>query len=325
MGVFQSRQSQSLIDVATTYQQAGNEFMKHQCYKQATYYFEKALNSLQTNYRILDERKGKAYYNLARSLHAQGHTEEALTNYRKSLRVFETIKCNEEIPTLYNSIAEVFLSTEQGGLAMKQYKQGLSEVEVRLGENHSAIGSLSYQIAVLHLKQDNDKEATEYLNRALKVFDIIYGANSIFAADCFNLMGLIMKRKLKYEAAYDLYVKALTIREKNLPQNHIDLATSYCNVGLLLKERGMLGEAFLCLKKCLKIEVEKFGLDHQRVVSTLKSINFVANVVQADLRNAVTDLYASVVVERKTESIIEYRGTVSFELEGANDELVAMC
>ena len=327
MGNSHQKDEQATLDVVNVYQQAGQEFMKHQCFIKATQYFQKALDSLDGECRGSTQRTGKVYYDLGRSFQAQGITEEALSNYRKALKIFESEKCDEEIPNLHGSMAVVFASNNQYKKALKSYEHGLLEAKARLGRGHVIIGAFSFQLAKIHMRQDKVKEAIRHLREAVYVYDGVYGVDNVYAADCYNLMGLIMKKKLRYDKAYDCYVRALRIREKNLPKDHVDLATSYSNIGLLLKEQCMFGESLKCLEKCLKIEINKFGSTHQRVVSTLQSLNYVASMIGADMQTALEEFTLPLKIEnnKNTKVIRCSRETVWKQFyEENNEDLVSV-
>ena len=51
----------------------------------------------------------------------------------------------------------------------------------------------------------------------------------------------------EYSKALSYYEKALEIRQKTLPANHPDLATSYNNIGLVYNEHGRVLESTFIL------------------------------------------------------------------------------
>jgi tetratricopeptide (TPR) repeat protein len=62
--------------------------------------------------------------------------------------------------------------------------------------------------------------------------------------------------------ALKMYHKSLAIEEKALGKDHPDTATSYNNIGGVLKKKGDSVEALKMYHKCLSIREKAFGKDH---------------------------------------------------------------
>ncbi|CAF1304562.1 unnamed protein product, partial [Adineta steineri] len=70
-------------------------------------------------------------------------------------------------------------------------------------------------------------------------------------ADIYHRLGVIKASQGKYEEALTFYKKSLAIRQKTLPPNHPDLASSYNNIGLVHDSMGNYPKALSYFEKAL--------------------------------------------------------------------------
>jgi tetratricopeptide (TPR) repeat protein len=78
----------------------------------------------------------------------------------------------------------------------------------------------------------------------------------------FNQLGRVKVDQGKYEEAIGFYEKALEIRQKTLPANHPDFATSYNNIGGVYKNMGEYSKALSSHEKALEIRQKTLPANH---------------------------------------------------------------
>ncbi|CAF0922245.1 unnamed protein product [Adineta steineri] len=75
-----------------------------------------------------------------------------------------------------------------------------------------------------------------------------------------------------YEKAISYFEKELEIREKTLPSNHPDLATSYNNISLLYTKKGECSKALSFYEKTLEIREKTLPLNYHDIAHTYYNI-----------------------------------------------------
>ena len=69
------------------------------------------------------------------------------------------------------------------------------------------------------------------------------------------------------EKAKEYHEWALKIKKQQLGANHVDVAASYNNLGIVYRNTGVLEKAKECYQLALKIQKEQSGANHVDVVS----------------------------------------------------------
>ena len=93
----------------------------------------------------------------------------------------------------------------------------------------------------------------------------------------FHQLGRIKNRQGRYREAVHFYEKALDIRQKTLPANHPDLATSYNNIGLVYKNMGEYSKALSFYEKALDIYQKTLPANHPSLATSYNNIGLVYN------------------------------------------------
>jgi tetratricopeptide (TPR) repeat protein len=112
------------------------------------------------------------------------------------------------------------------------------------------------------------KEATSYLEKALKQVEKEFGKNhENYATSCNNLASLYYNQG-RYAEAEPLFKEALAIRAKVLGKEHPDYATSCNNLALLYEIQGRYAEAEPLFKEAKEIYAKVLGKEHPDYASS---------------------------------------------------------
>lgn len=111
-----------------------------------------------------------------------------------------------------------------------------------VAENYLCIASVLNNLG----EQD---QAIEYCQKALDMYQSLYGEDDNDVSLCLNIMGLIYSKKGDYLKAFDYYEKSLDIRLGW--DDDGDIAASYINIAQIGNEYGMYDDALELYKRAL--------------------------------------------------------------------------
>jgi CHAT domain-containing protein/Flp pilus assembly protein TadD len=106
-------------------------------------------------------------------------------------------------------------------------------------------------------------------------------------AEKLNKQGIQLYQEGRYAEAEPLHKEALTIRKKQLGDNHPDTAKSLNNLALLYESQGRYTEAELLHKEALAIRKKQLGDDHP---DTANSLNNLAELYESQGRYTEAEL-----------------------------------
>jgi len=103
-----------------------------------------------------------------------------------------------------------------------------------------------------------------HFDKAEELYEILLKqtTNEGEKAYLFHHLGLIKGCQGKYAEAIEFYEKTFEIRQKTLPANHPDLATSYSNIDFVYEEMGEYSKALLYYEKDIEIYQKTLPANH---------------------------------------------------------------
>ena len=102
-------------------------------------------------------------------------------------------------------------------------------------------------------------------------------------------MGSVYSNMGEYSKALSYYEKCLDMRQKTLPANHPDLATSYNNIGSVYSNMGEYSKALSYYEKCLDMQKKTLPANHPSL-ATYNNIGLVY-----DLEGCIGSVYIGLV------------------------------
>jgi tetratricopeptide (TPR) repeat protein len=176
---------------------------------------------------------GTILFNLARVHHNQANYDDALLLYKRSLRALERwTVCDEQL-----TLAILF------GIGQIQYIRG-----------------------------DHTDSLQTYMT-CLKFSEFKFGPESLEVAACMNCMGVLnyIMPKGDSEAALEALQTSIRLRILVLGERHIDVGTTWNNIGRIYFQQGMYAQAMDAYRKALRIRRDVQG-DSVDVAATIFNI-----------------------------------------------------
>ena len=240
-----------------------------------------------------DSSEGVAelYSNLGKLSLVKGASEDAETNFKKALEIFEeTFGVNDlRVGKTLNHLALAYAAEGKTRLAEATYKRAHavfkqvikpssysasivlnnlalldtsvegSERAIKTLENSSAYGGFNKagytidNLATLYTSQGMFDEAEKLYQNALKLNEAMFGIESYETATTLNNLANLKTLQMKYVEAEQLYKKAIAMKRKTLGEQHPDVAICLKNYAVLLRRMKRLEEACELENKARKI------------------------------------------------------------------------
>ena len=157
-------------------------------------------------------------------------------------------------PLIRDYLAEQFKEHPQHS----EIKQAFCDLFVRVAGNIEQSTTLAeFNLIEPHLK---------------KMVDWCEGNEDHQFAFSLNQLATLYRSQGKYNEAEPLYLRSLSIYEKQLGENHPNIATSLNNLAGLYKNQGKYNEAEPLYLRSLSIREKQLGEDHPHVAASLNNL-----------------------------------------------------
>jgi tetratricopeptide (TPR) repeat protein len=171
-----------------------------------------------------------------------------------------------DIDNLFNALSNTRIENAEASLP-EDKKNILALIEGTVGytEFNITVNVLirdwisSVLFSVVEADKGGSLNASDAADYAIKLFDIARALEKMDFPD----------------DALKIYQRCLTIREKSLGKDHPDTATTYNNIGFVLKSKGEYEDALKMYNKCLTIQEKSLGKDHPYTATTYSNIGLV--------------------------------------------------
>ena len=232
-----------------------------------------------------------SYNNLGLVYEAMGELEQAKDYHQRALEIFINVLGPNHIAvaTSYNNLGVVFEAMGELEQA-KDYFQRAIEIRINvLGPNHIDVAKSYNNLGVVYESMGELEQAKDYHQRALEIWMKVLGPNHIDVATSYNNLGSVFgamgeleqakvkleQAKVKLEQAKVYFQRAIEIGINVLGPNHIDVATSYNNLGVVYKAMGELEQAKDYHQRALEIFINVLGPNHIKVATSYNNLGLV--------------------------------------------------
>ncbi|CAF1474357.1 unnamed protein product [Rotaria sordida] len=114
-------------------------------------------------------------------------------------------------------------------------------------------------------------------NKAEELYNMLLNeaSNEDNESYCYHCLGMIKYKLGQYNEAIKFYQKSLDIKEKTLPPNHPNLASSYLNIGSVYYDMGEYSNALSSYERSLEIKKIALPPNHPDLASSYQGIGLV--------------------------------------------------
>jgi tetratricopeptide (TPR) repeat protein len=231
----------ALGNLATIYQELGDNQTAKQIYKQVLKIFE----------------KGGDKGNMAVALHEigivhqrQGEYQQALVHYQESRKIFEEIGDRTGVANSLYQVGKVYESQGEYQLALNYFQQSL-KIEEQIGDGASLARTLN-EIGILHQMQGEYQQALKYYQQSLNIDEKI-GYRASVASSLHNI-GMLHQMQGEYSQALEYYQQSLEIKEET--GDRPGVASSLHNIGMLYQMQGGYSQALEYYQQSLENKEE---------------------------------------------------------------------
>ncbi len=198
------------------------------------------------------------HVNLSGVFQQLGRLDEALAMCSCALEIFNKAPGNnqESIVMCHHGVGNIL--NEQGKYddAMEHYSMGLAITLETEGETASAADFLANMGAVLKGQNKLDEAMEKYVS-ALRIFEKAKIDTRVAA--CHYIIGSLLTKQGKLDAALEHARKSLAIRRSKLPHEHADCGESHMQIGEILGRSGKVAEALDEYENALRIRKNVYG------------------------------------------------------------------
>ena len=234
-----------------------------------------------------------------------GKTDEAEAAYNKGYALLDQYRFAAAIPYLQQAVANVELPDFYLALGYA-YEElpNLSEAEkvlregLKAGSDEKHEAELANQLGRVLMDQGNLDGALQYMQRALKIDEKLYGPDHPTVAIRANNIGEILLEKGDLDGALQYSQRALKIDEKVYGPDHPQVATFANNIGRILQAKGDLDGALQYTERALKIGEAVYGPDYPQVAIYANNIGAILQI-EGDLDGALKYTQQALKIDEK--------------------------
>lgn len=210
---------------------------------------------------------GQAYNSLGVAYFYWDKLDQSIAHYNKALEInlFHYGDDHPDLAILRNNIGIVLSRREKFHEAIDLHQQALSVLLSKKDTFKADIGRTYGNLAATYSGMGDQSKVILYSQKALRIFRDIYGPFHPYAAIVYRNIGMAYELTSKYELAEDMYMKAISILEKNPSFQMESLGMAYGGLGLTYEKWGHLQKAVPFYEKALKEFLTIYGPSNRKV------------------------------------------------------------
>jgi tetratricopeptide (TPR) repeat protein len=208
--------------------------------------FDEALLSYERAIGIAQDQasKGAAHVGIANVNMSRHFLDEAEFHYREALRLLESTDDYLDIARAYNNLGDVYLQLERWAEALDCFTKGEVAGDKGGWLNIKAFTMFNSAVALIH--QGKSKTAREYLDRSMKILNVIDSKPGLAGAHyAYGQLYMVQKAWGKmaehFQLAIDLYAQSKV--PFYVAQTRLDLGRGYIEKGDMAEAKEQLEEA----------------------------------------------------------------------------------
>jgi tetratricopeptide (TPR) repeat protein len=181
---------------------------------------------------------------------------------------------NENLIWVFSHLGWFYEGQGLYALAELWFKQCVSVVQSRLGDEHPDVTLSFNNLAFLYYRQGRYSEAEPLYINALELRQRLLGDENRHVATSHNDLAELYRSQGRYSEAEPLYIKALELRQRLLGEEHPDVTLSFNNLALLYNSQGRYSEAEPLFIKALELRQRLLGEEHPWVATSYNDLAY---------------------------------------------------
>ncbi|MEW7289312.1 CHAT domain-containing protein [Aquimarina sp. 2304DJ70-9] len=207
------------------------------------------------------------YFNKAEALLKENKYDNAITSFKKALKIYE--KTKDKNPGRYITtkieLGNVYLTKIELDSSLYYFDNALKTSLKEFGsENYFTLRCYSSLGSVYRRKGELDK-ALEYNEKTLKYLKKIYDENHMHIGLIYNNIGSILMNKGENDKALEYYNKALKIISLQVDENSPYISIVLMSIGNIHNYKYEYEKASSYYKKSLDIKLKNYGENHPEI------------------------------------------------------------
>lgn len=206
----------------------------------------------------------------------QSMFDEALNIYRELLN-YQIDKYGEKYygnAYIYNNIGRVYEETGDILRALEQYEKAI-ELLNNAGKQGGWIWQIYQNICVIYLKNGDESKAWEYIKRAKRIVEDVYGRDSMHLIDVYNSMSGVWLIRGRTDKELEYLQKALELIVKLHLQESEAASYTYHNMGCALSREWDIDHAISYFKRAIRIRLNVYGEKNEVTASSYVMLSYV--------------------------------------------------
>ncbi|CAF1494736.1 unnamed protein product [Rotaria sordida] len=194
----------------------------------------------------------------------------------------ERSEYNLQLGSVYDNMGEY-------SKALSSYERSLEIQKIAFSPNHPSLASTYHNIGTVYYNMGEYSKARSLLERSLEIQKIALPPNHLDFANFYNNIGMVYYNMGEYSKALSsvyqdmgenskalkYYEKNLQFKQKTLPPNHPDLASTYNQIGLVYYNMGEYSKALSSYERALEICKIALPPNHPNLAASYNNIGMV--------------------------------------------------
>ena len=152
------------------------------------------------------------------------------------------------------------------------FRKGIPEVSEKALNYYCYQSSGLWSLSEMCQDHSEFKAALIYSKLLLTMIDLTHVGTDQAKAECYNRLGVSLNKLDENDQAKNFYKRALEIQLKELGPEHVDVASTYANLGNLHRVLGDTDQAKEYYERALEIKLKELGPEHVDVASTYANL-----------------------------------------------------
>ncbi|CAM4921913.1 unnamed protein product [Rotaria socialis] len=180
--------------------------------------------------------------------------------------------CDKENAYVYQQLGLIKYNQQEYTEAVSYYKKSLKIYQEILCEDDQKLGAICKSVAMAYEKLEDQSNALKFFEKAHDIYKKVLPANHPDLSTLYRNIGQLYNSMGNYSKTLEFYEKASAIQEKTLTSDHLDLAASYDNIASVYNNAGDFSNALEFYDKALKIKEKTLNQTEPSLASSYNNI-----------------------------------------------------